>query len=277
MTRLGESTISTAQDYNSGSSAARAAHYFLSSSRLSWGSSRISRRNCFSSRVKWPCFKALRLPLGAPDPLPPCIRQRLAPATAGARHGVQRRVLAPQRAEAFIGPVLRTCPSAMLRLAPLSDAYGRRLRRIDRRRRYGDLMLELGRGHLAAPARGDGCGTMIHVTDDRLRTGSDVDMFDRDLMLALSAMLVVCLELGREPRLQLFSMFEVGVAQFERLALDHRTTETLHRRMVNRYHLTDQQSFERVAGGQVLQCFHGADDPGHSRRLVISVPPQGTR
>src|SRR5260221_11145724 len=124
MTRLGESTISTAQDYNSGSSAARAAHYFLSSSRLSWGSSRISRRNCFSSRVKWPCFKALRLPLGAPVPLPPCIRQRLAPATAGARHGVPRRVFAPHPAEAFLGPGFRPCPAALLRLSRLFVPYG---------------------------------------------------------------------------------------------------------------------------------------------------------
>lgn len=48
--------------------------------------------------AEWrPCFQALRLPPGAPLPLPPCIRHRALPPTAGDRHGVPARVRAPQR------------------------------------------------------------------------------------------------------------------------------------------------------------------------------------
>ena len=53
----------------------------------------------FIRAVKAPCFQALRLPRGAPLPLPPCIRQRALPLTAGDRHGAPPRVRAraPQR------------------------------------------------------------------------------------------------------------------------------------------------------------------------------------
>lgn len=42
-------------------------------------------RSWRASRVWSPCFRAFRLPLGAPDPgAPPCMRQRALPVTAGA-------------------------------------------------------------------------------------------------------------------------------------------------------------------------------------------------
>lgn len=44
-----------------------------------------------------PCFHALRLFLGAPLPLPPCIRHRLPPFTAGDWHSIPERVRARQR------------------------------------------------------------------------------------------------------------------------------------------------------------------------------------
>jgi hypothetical protein len=57
-----------------------------------------------------PCFSAFLLPSGAPDPgAPPCIRHRLFPLTAGELQDFPERVLAPQRALASIGLVLRRC------------------------------------------------------------------------------------------------------------------------------------------------------------------------
>lgn len=54
--------------------------------------------NCSSaSAERLPCLHALRLPFDAPGELPPCIRQRRLPLTAGDRHSVPDRVLAPQR------------------------------------------------------------------------------------------------------------------------------------------------------------------------------------
>jgi hypothetical protein len=44
-----------------------------------------------------PCFQALRLPFGAPGLVPPCIRHRILPFTAGDRHSCPALVLAPQR------------------------------------------------------------------------------------------------------------------------------------------------------------------------------------
>ncbi|BAI97993.1 hypothetical protein SJA_C1-31590 [Sphingobium indicum UT26S] len=44
-----------------------------------------------------PCFHALRLPIGAPQLLPPCILHRCFPLTAGERHSAPVRVRAPQR------------------------------------------------------------------------------------------------------------------------------------------------------------------------------------
>ena len=55
-----------------------------------------------------PCWRALWLPLGGPDPgAPPCMRQRFLPRTAGERHKPPERILAPQRGLASIGAVLR--------------------------------------------------------------------------------------------------------------------------------------------------------------------------
>lgn len=44
-----------------------------------------------------PVRNALLFPKGAPDPLPPCIRHRPFPLTAGDSHAVPLRVFAPQR------------------------------------------------------------------------------------------------------------------------------------------------------------------------------------
>jgi len=51
----------------------------------------------------------LQLPVGGPEPgAPPCMRQRFLPRTAGARHALPERILAPQRGLASIGAVRRT-------------------------------------------------------------------------------------------------------------------------------------------------------------------------
>src|SRR5262245_40807436 len=68
--------------------------------------SRSSARSASASLVKPPCLSAFLFPLGAPESLaPPCMRHRLFPPTAGALHGVPRRVRAPHRGLASIGPV----------------------------------------------------------------------------------------------------------------------------------------------------------------------------
>ena len=66
------------------------------------------RRRPRAAAVLRPSLRALRLPLGAPEPLaPPCMRQRALPAMAGDWQGLPERVRAPQRRLASIGPVLR--------------------------------------------------------------------------------------------------------------------------------------------------------------------------
>jgi hypothetical protein len=58
--------------------------------------------------VNTPCFQAFWFCFGAPEPgAPPCIRQRLLPDTAGDRQERPKRVFAPQRRLASIGPVMR--------------------------------------------------------------------------------------------------------------------------------------------------------------------------
>lgn len=82
-------------------------HFIPSSSlRASPNNARICLRSAIASPVNRPCLRAFRLALGAPDPgAPPCMRQRVLPCTAGARHARAVRVLAPQRGLASIGPV----------------------------------------------------------------------------------------------------------------------------------------------------------------------------
>ena len=62
-------------------------------------SSRIIASSIRNSVERAPCFQALRLPLGAPLPLPPCIRHRFRPFTAGDWHSVPERVRARQRCD----------------------------------------------------------------------------------------------------------------------------------------------------------------------------------
>ena len=51
-----------------------------------------------ASWVKPPCFRALLLPRGAPDPgAPPYMRHRFFPLTAGDMQALPERVFAPQR------------------------------------------------------------------------------------------------------------------------------------------------------------------------------------
>jgi hypothetical protein len=86
----------------------KASHFISCSSlRDSFSNASIRRRSAIASLVNIPCLRAFRFALGAPDPgAPPCIRQRFLPDTAGERHETPRRVLAPQRGLASIGPVL---------------------------------------------------------------------------------------------------------------------------------------------------------------------------
>ena len=49
---------------------------------------RAAARRSKAARVNVPCFRALLLPLGSPEPrAPPCMRQTRLPFTAGARQG----------------------------------------------------------------------------------------------------------------------------------------------------------------------------------------------
>jgi hypothetical protein len=74
--------------------------------RASPSNARICLRSAIASLVNRPCRRAFWFPFRAPDPgVPPCMRQRLLPCTAGERHGPPQRILAPQRGLACIGPV----------------------------------------------------------------------------------------------------------------------------------------------------------------------------
>src|ERR1700720_1861264 len=64
---------------------------------------RTYRRSAIAFAVYLPCFKAFRLPRGAPLPgAPPCIRQRFLPVTGGKRHGCPLRVFALHRDFGFV-------------------------------------------------------------------------------------------------------------------------------------------------------------------------------
>src|SRR4051794_23064960 len=104
----------------------------------------------------WPCFSALRLPIGAPLPgAPPCILQRRFLCTAGDRHGFPLRVRAPHRDAGFM--------------------------------RDGFWCMGLILAFACYPSSLDGA-------DDRLAALVDVDVFDGDLLLALAAVPVQGLE-----------------------------------------------------------------------------------
>ena len=64
--------------------------------------------SAFADRA--PCFHALRLPLGAPGLVPPCIRHRPLPFTAGFLQGAPLRVLVPQRWPGQSGPSCHSRP-----------------------------------------------------------------------------------------------------------------------------------------------------------------------
>jgi hypothetical protein len=85
-------------------------HFIASNSlRASPNNACICLRSAIASLLNRPCLRAFRFAFGAPDPgVPPCIRQRLLPCTAGERHAPLVRVLAPQRGLASIGPVFLT-------------------------------------------------------------------------------------------------------------------------------------------------------------------------
>src|SRR3954453_4255540 len=97
----------------------------------------------------WPCFSALRLPIGAPLPAaPPCILQRRFPRTAGDRHGFPLRVRAPHRGAGFVAD--------------------------------GSWRVGLFLAFRRHPTPLDGA-------DNRLPAGMHMDMLDRHLLLPLAA------------------------------------------------------------------------------------------
>jgi hypothetical protein len=69
----------------------------------------IRFRSAIAALVNKPCLRAFWFLLGTPDfGTPPCMRQRLLPRTAGARHDPPARIFAPQRGLVSIATVLRT-------------------------------------------------------------------------------------------------------------------------------------------------------------------------
>ena len=95
--------------------------------------------------------------MGAPLPAdPPCILQRRLPHTAGDRHGLPLRVRAPQRGVRCIG----NCSGGISFLLRFFAVHFRR----------------------------------VHDTDDSPTAGVDVDVLDRDLLLALAAVAIERIE-----------------------------------------------------------------------------------
>jgi hypothetical protein len=114
-----------------------------------------SRRSAIASAVKRPCLKAWLLPFGAPGEAPPCIRQRPF-IIAGDWHGVPALVRARQRGLKCMGNL---------------------------------LCMRLFLDYRAVPTP-----RLADQTDHRLSAGVDVDMFDRNFLLALAAMAVECVD-----------------------------------------------------------------------------------
>jgi hypothetical protein len=95
----------------------------IASRSMSLSSARISRPTCarrlasaLAAVVDRPCLRCRALNLArpsgvfAPVDLPPCIRQRALPVTAGFLQGVPARVLAPQRCPRQPGPSCQSRP-----------------------------------------------------------------------------------------------------------------------------------------------------------------------
>src|SRR5208282_508636 len=79
-----------------------------------------------ASAVNCPCFRAFRLPRGAPGDNPPCILQRPF-GIAGDRQGLPLRVLAPHRGASCIGKrmglisTFSLTPSSLSRMADVAN------------------------------------------------------------------------------------------------------------------------------------------------------------
>lgn len=71
-----------------------------------FNNSLIALRCVIPSRPYKPCLCALRLRLGAPGDVPPCMRHRFLPLIAGDWQGVPWRVFAPQRGLVCMGNLL---------------------------------------------------------------------------------------------------------------------------------------------------------------------------
>ena len=81
-------------------------------SRAEWSKPRAARRSATASHLKRPCRQfPFRSPFGAPLPAaPPCIRQRVFPATLRARHGAPARVRAPHSLRMGLSFIFRYPP-----------------------------------------------------------------------------------------------------------------------------------------------------------------------
>ena len=122
--------------------------------RIDRKSAARSRRSATAPALYRPCLRALALPIGAPGEAPPCIRQRPF-AIAGDWHGVSARVRAWQRGLRCMGNLL--CMGLILKTVAIPTP------------------------------RLTGCGD--HA-DHGLPAGVDVDVFHRDLLLALAAVTI---------------------------------------------------------------------------------------
>src|SRR4029077_4291281 len=110
-----------------------------------------SRRLAIASAVKRPCLTAFLFPFGAPGDRPPCIRQRPF-CIAGDRHRLPLRVRAPHRGLRCRGNLL--CTGLFLRSLAIPSPRGR------------------------------------DSADHCLTARVDVDVLDRDLLLALPAVVI---------------------------------------------------------------------------------------
>src|SRR3984957_1548131 len=144
------------------------------------------RRSPMASALQRPCLRAFLLPLPAPGALPPCIRQRPL-AIAGDWQGVLVRVRAWQRGLRCMGNLL--CMGLFLEFA-------------------------------GVPTPGL-TGSGGNHPDHRLAAGMDVEVFDRDLLLALAAMAVEGFEQRRIGARQLVCLREVLAPALKGLVAAH--------------------------------------------------------
>ncbi|WP_305798587.1 hypothetical protein [Tropicimonas sp. IMCC6043] len=113
----------------------------------------------------------------------------------------------------------------------------------------------------------------LHCADHGLAAGVDVDMLDRDLLLALAAMLVQRVQQSRPGAGELVRLVQVFLAPLEGLLADHGAAVALHGSVVGREELCCHHALQLVPGCDPAQSrHHGTRQPVTVCRVRVAHP-----